>query len=69
VTCDTCEGTGEVAVQLHGKRGPGLGYQDAERPCYDCGGTGLVPDDDPMLAEEQEHDEWLMREGKDVWGL
>ena len=24
---------------------------------------------DPMLEEIKRHDEWLCREGKDVWGL
>lgn len=24
---------------------------------------------DPMLEEIERHDEWLEREGKDVWGL
>lgn len=29
----------------------------------------IVDEPDPVLAEEERHDEWLMREGQDVWGL
>lgn len=29
----------------------------------------LMEEPDPVLEEEERHDEWLMREGRDVWGL